>query len=53
MAGPGQRDDHVRSAACLDAARHPLIGFRSRRLERFDADATLYGELTALTLGPG
>nr|WP_269785877.1 YceI family protein [Streptomyces antimycoticus] len=57
--GNRQRDDHVRSSDYLDVARHPEIGFRSQRLERSDADATLYGELTvcgvtqpiAVTLG--
>ncbi|MFE6131912.1 YceI family protein [Streptomyces sp. NPDC056437] len=43
--GNQQRDDHVRSADYLDAARHPEIGFRSERL-RSGADAALYGELT-------
>ncbi|MCQ9179738.1 YceI family protein [Streptomyces sp. IBSBF 2953] len=57
--GNQKRDDHVRSADFLDVARHPEIGFRSQRLERSGADATLYGELTvcgvtqpiAITLG--
>ncbi len=57
--GNQQRDDHVKSTDYLDVARHPEIGFRSRRLERSGADATLHGELTvcgvtrpiAVTLG--
>ncbi|GAA2768586.1 hypothetical protein GCM10010103_76290 [Streptomyces paradoxus] len=57
--GNQERDDHVRSCDYLDVARHPEIGFRSQRVERSDADATLYGELTvcgvsrpiAVTLG--
>ncbi|AZM62286.1 MULTISPECIES: YceI family protein [unclassified Streptomyces] len=57
--GNQQRDDHVKSSDYLDVARHPEIGFRSRRLERSGADATLHGELTvcgmtqpiAVTLG--
>ncbi|MDX3116572.1 YceI family protein [Streptomyces scabiei] len=57
--GNQKRDDHVGSADFLDVARHPEIGFRSQRLERSGADATLYGELTvcgvtqpiAITLG--
>ncbi|BCL25058.1 YceI family protein [Streptomyces tuirus] len=44
--GNQQRDDHVRSSDYLDVARHPEIGFRSQRLERSGADATLCGELT-------
>ncbi|MEU6547727.1 YceI family protein [Streptomyces sp. NPDC046859] len=44
--GNQQRDDHVRSSDYLDVARHPEIGFRSQRVERSDADTTLYGELT-------
>ncbi|MGW3861747.1 YceI family protein [Streptomyces sp. NPDC005047] len=41
-----QRDEHVRSPHYLDVARHPELVFRSQRLERSVADATLYGELT-------
>ncbi|MCZ9344529.1 YceI family protein, partial [Streptomyces sp. TRM76130] len=44
--GHQQRDAHVRSSDYLDVARHPEIGFQSRRLERSGTDATLYGELT-------
>lgn len=29
-----QRDDHLRSADFLDAAKHPTIAFRSKRVER-------------------
>ncbi|MEU1800269.1 YceI family protein [Streptomyces sp. NPDC019937] len=44
--GNQQRDDHVRSSDYLDVAQHPEISFRSQRLERSAADATLQGELT-------
>src|SRR5690606_20623370 len=44
--GNQQRDDHVKSSDYLDVARHPEICFRSWRLERSGADATLSGEVT-------
>ncbi|WP_327686553.1 YceI family protein [Streptomyces sp. NBC_00467] len=45
--GNQQRDDHVRSSAYLDVARHPEITFRSQNLERSPQGAVLPGELTA------
>ncbi|WP_367038923.1 YceI family protein [Streptomyces sp. Je 1-332] len=45
--GLGRRDRHVTSADYLDAAEHPEIGFRSRRVTESPTEtAVLQGELT-------
>ncbi|MGW7270917.1 YceI family protein [Streptomyces sp. NPDC054864] len=45
--GLERRDRHVTSADYLDAAEHPEIGFRSRRVTRSASEAAvLQGELT-------
>lgn len=45
--GLGRRDQHIASADYLDAARHPEIGFRGRRVTESATDtAVLRGELT-------
>jgi polyisoprenoid-binding protein YceI len=43
-----ERDAHLRSADFLDAARFPVITFRSRRIEGipFEGDFRLVGDLT-------
>jgi len=43
----GQRDAHLRSLDFLDTDHHPLLTFRSTRIERAGADAfRVYGDLT-------
>ncbi len=45
--GVGQRDDHLRSPDFFDAARFPQLTFRSKRIERIDADTLrVIGDLT-------
>jgi polyisoprenoid-binding protein YceI len=45
--GTPQRDDHLRSPDFFDAARFPVITFRSRRMERGpDGDFRLTGDLS-------
>jgi polyisoprenoid-binding protein YceI len=39
--GNGQRDRNVRSAGFLDAARYPVLTFRSQRITDRDLDGTL------------
>ena len=42
----GQRDDHLRSADFLDAAKYPDIKFRSTRIEGDKQEFKLTGDLT-------
>lgn len=45
--GNEQRDQHIRSADFLDAAKYPQIEFTSTEVRGFDGEAfTLVGELT-------
>lgn len=41
-----QRDDHLRSADFFDVANHPMIAFRSTRIERTGSDYRVTGNLT-------
>lgn len=45
--GVGQRDDHLRSPDFFDAPSHPLMTFKSRRVERAAGDEyRIIGDLT-------
>ena len=41
-----QRDEHLRSADFLDAENHPLLVFKSTKVEKSDDGLTLTGDLT-------
>jgi len=41
-----RRDEHLRSPDFFDAAAHPKMTFRSRRIDQKGADVTIAGDLT-------
>jgi polyisoprenoid-binding protein YceI len=44
--GVRQRDDHLRSADFFDAAKHPVITFKTKNVERKDDQTVLVADFT-------